>query len=213
MPASNPSRCLYNYSSFIPFGQARSEPVLALSFQSRQIFEDSTLRHRPSTEAIICLIVMDWMANLTREGAQSIPGGGDEGNVAPMQGERKIDTEYAEVLCRSYRTLMMGRRSEIKEKDLELLKGPVNAYLLVSWSFVSFVRSPPRTDAARFRRSHSMQGTLLSPGRKRFCEFVEGVPFSRILSNLITTAVVLQPRHRHLAALPASRTSLCDSTI
>ncbi|GAA5884235.1 hypothetical protein JCM16303_002419 [Sporobolomyces ruberrimus] len=130
MPASNPSRCLYNYSSFIPFGQARSEPVLALSFQSRQIFEDSTLRHRPSTEAIICLIVMDWMANLTREGAQSIPGGGDEGNVAPMQGERKIDTEYAEVLCRSYRTLMMGRRSEIKEKDLELLKGPVNAYLL-----------------------------------------------------------------------------------
>ncbi|GAA5954488.1 hypothetical protein JCM3765_004473 [Sporobolomyces pararoseus] len=120
MPVATPSRVQYNYSAYVPFGLSRSEAVLALAFQSRQIFEDSTMRHRPSPEAVYCLIVMDWMANLTREAVQ----GGKAG------AEKDIDTEYAEVLCRSYRTLMMGRRSEIKSQDLEILLGPVNAYLL-----------------------------------------------------------------------------------
>ncbi|GAA6016882.1 hypothetical protein JCM11491_006900 [Sporobolomyces phaffii] len=125
MPTVTPSGVRYDYSSLAPFGLARSSAVLALSFQSRQIFEDSTMRHRPTPEAIISLIAMDWMANLTREVAEA--GTGKRGNT---RGETRIDTEYAEVLCRSYRTLMMGRRSEIKQEDLELLLGPVNAYLL-----------------------------------------------------------------------------------
>ncbi|GAA5904906.1 Zn(II)2Cys6 transcription factor domain-containing protein [Sporobolomyces salmoneus] len=119
MPVETPAGCYYNYESLTPFGSARSEAVLALAFQSRQIFEDSTMRHRPSPESIYCLIAMDWMANLTREAVERGRGGT----------EVKVDAEFAEVLCRSYRTLMMGRRSEIGEKDLELLMGPVNAHL------------------------------------------------------------------------------------
>jgi len=115
MPTVQPGGCAFNYSAYIPYGSSRAQPVLSLTYQSRTIFEDSNMRHRPSPEAIYCLIVMDWMSCLTQEG-----------------GRGRGDRDFVEVLCRSYRTLMMGRRGEIEEKDLERLQGPVNAHLLVS---------------------------------------------------------------------------------
>ncbi|GAA5856913.1 hypothetical protein JCM5353_003753, partial [Sporobolomyces roseus] len=114
MPTIRPAGCSFNYSAYIPYGTSRAQPVLSLTYQSRTIFEDSAMRHRPSPEAIYCLIVMDWMTFLTREG-----------------GRGRGDRDFVEVLCRSYRTLMMGRRGEIEEKDLERLQGPVNAHLLL----------------------------------------------------------------------------------
>jgi hypothetical protein len=72
---------------------------------------------------------MDWMANLTREHVNGAKGGGGT--------ETNLDVEFAEVLSRSYRTLMMGRRSEIGEKDLEMLLGPVNAHLFVGFSHLN----------------------------------------------------------------------------
>ncbi|GAA5987836.1 hypothetical protein JCM5350_003165 [Sporobolomyces pararoseus] len=162
MPVATPSRVRYNYSAYVPFGSSRSEAVLALAFQSRQIFEDSTMRHRPSPEAIYCLIVMDWMANLTREAVE----GGKAGK------EKDIDTEYAEVLCRSYRTLMMGRRSEINPKDLEFLLGPVNAYL-----FFLDARNAARTGS---------KPTFLSDSAHRLFNIQSG---ARLLSRARSAAV------------------------
>ncbi|GAA5852094.1 hypothetical protein JCM3766R1_005602 [Sporobolomyces carnicolor] len=127
MPTERPSGCQHNFDSYAAFALSRSEAVLALAFQSRQIFEDSTLRHRPSPEAIYCLIAMDWMANLTREVVEV--GGQSLGRSGPRTVVTKLDTEFLEIACRSYRTLLMGRRSEIEEEDLGLLLGPVNAHL------------------------------------------------------------------------------------
>ncbi|GAA5820494.1 hypothetical protein JCM10212_003820 [Sporobolomyces blumeae] len=117
MPVVVPEGCAYSYETYVPFGARRAEAVLALSFQSRQTFEDSTMRHRPSPESILSIIVMDWMSTLAGEG-----------------GEGRSEREYVEVGCRAYRNLMMGKRSGIEEPDLRVLEGPVNAHLFVSLS-------------------------------------------------------------------------------
>ncbi|GAA5931920.1 uncharacterized protein JCM15063_001603 [Sporobolomyces koalae] len=69
------------------------------------------------------LIVMDWMSDLAKEAVASADG--HERDQARVQ----LDTDYAQVVCRGYRTLMMGRRSEMGQEDLDLLLGCVNAYL------------------------------------------------------------------------------------
>ncbi|GAA5859188.1 hypothetical protein JCM1840_003792 [Sporobolomyces johnsonii] len=107
-PVISPLGVSYSYIPYLPFAPLRREAVLALSYQARQTFEDSGMRHRPSIEAVWSLLAMDQMSTLATE-----------------RGEGRIEREYVDLVCETYRKLLREKRGELEEADLKALQGPL----------------------------------------------------------------------------------------